>query len=43
MKDELEYQIVDESSEYKKQLTELFNIKNFPIETLPICWAIVYT
>ena len=43
IKDELDYEKVDESSEYWKQLTELFSVKNFPMETLPICWAIVYT
>ena len=31
------------SFEYGKQLTELFNVRNFPMETLPVCWAIVYT
>ena len=43
MEDELDYQQVDKSSEYAKQLIDLFNIKNFPMETMPICWAIVYT
>lgn len=43
MKDELDYQNVDESCEYAKQLPELFNVEKFPMETLPICWAIVYT
>lgn len=43
MEDELDYEKVEESSEYTKQLPELFNIKNFPMETLPVCWAIVYT
>ena len=43
MGDELDYKKVDESCEYAKQLTELFKIENFPMETLPVCWAIVYT
>ena len=43
MKNELDYQKVDESCEYAKQLPELFKVDNFPMETLPICWAIVYT
>lgn len=43
MNDELDYEKVNESCEYGKQLTELFNIKNFPMETLPVCRAIVYT
>ena len=43
MKDESNCDGVDSSFEYGKQLTELFNIKNFPMETLPVCWAIVYT
>ena len=43
MKDELDYEKVDEITEYAKPLTELFKIKNFPMETLPICWAIVHT
>jgi len=43
VKNELDYEEVDRSLEYGKQLTELFNVKNFPMETLPVCWAIVYT
>lgn len=43
IKDELNYEDVDKSFEYGKQLTELFNVRNFPMETLPVCWAIVYT
>ncbi len=43
MEDELDYEKVDESSEYAKQLVDLFDIQNFPMETLPVCWAIVYT
>ena len=43
MKDELDYEKVDEIVEYAKSLTELFKIKNFPMETLPVCWAIVHT
>ena len=43
MKDELDYKKVDESFEYGKQLPQLFKAENFPMETLPICWAIVYT
>ncbi len=43
MGDELDYKKVDESCEYAKQLTELFKVENFPMETLPVCWAIVYT
>ena len=43
MKNELDYEKVDEISEYAKPLTELFKIKNFPMETLPVCWAIVHT
>ena len=43
IEDELDYEKVEESSEYGKQLTELFKIEKFPMETLPICWAIVYT
>ena len=43
MKNELDYEKVDESFEYGKQLPELFKVENFPMETLPICWAIVYT
>lgn len=43
MKDELDYEKVDEITEYAKPLTELFKIKNFPMETLPVCWAIVHT
>lgn len=43
IEDELNYEDVDKSFEYGKQLTELFSIKNFPMETLPVCWAIVYT
>ena len=43
LKDELNYQNVDKSCEYVKQLPELFKTENFPMKTLPICWAIVYT
>ena len=43
MKKESDYKIVDESQEYWKQLTELFKVGDFPMETLPVCWAIVYT
>lgn len=43
MKNELDYEKVDEITEYAKPLTELFKIKNFPMETLPVCWAIVHT
>ena len=43
MKDELDYEQVDNSCEYAKQLPELFKVDNFPMESLPICWAIVYT
>jgi hypothetical protein len=43
IEDELNYKDVDKSFEYGKQLTELFNVRNFPMETLPVCWAIVYT
>ncbi len=43
MEDELDYQKIDESCEYGKQLPGLFNVDNFPMDTLPICWAIVYT
>jgi hypothetical protein len=43
MADELDYEKVDESFEYGKQLPDLFKVDNFPMDTLPICWAIVYT
>ena len=43
MSNELDYERIDESCEYGKQLPELFNVDRFPMETLPICWAIVYT
>ncbi len=43
MGNELDYIKVDKSCEYAKQLTELFKVENFPMETLPVCWAIVYT
>lgn len=43
LEDELKYEDVDKSFEYAKQLPELFKVDNFPMETLPICWAIVYT
>lgn len=43
MKDELDYEKVNESFEYGKQLPDLFKVDNFPMDTLPICWAIVYT
>jgi len=43
MKDELNYKNVESSSEYAKQLPELFRVEHFPMETLPVCWAIVYT
>lgn len=43
MADELDYKKVDESCECAKPLTGLFKVENFPMETLPVCWAIVYT
>ena len=43
MKDELDYKNVENSSEYAKPLPELFRAEHFPMETLPVCWAIVYT
>lgn len=43
MKEELDYEKVEDSLEYAKQLPELFKVEHFPMETLPICWAIVYT
>ena len=43
MGNEQDYKKVDESLEYVRQLPELFKVENFPMETLPICWAIVYT
>ena len=43
MEDELACDKVDQSFEYGKQLKELFKAENFPMETLPVCWAIVYT
>ena len=43
LKDELKYKDVDKSFEYAKQLPELFKVDNFPMENLPICWAIIYT
>ena len=43
MKDELNYKNVESSSEYAEQLPELFRAEHFPMETLPVCWAIIYT
>lgn len=43
LKDECAYKQVDWSCEYSKQLTELFNVDSFPMDTLPVCWAIIYT
>lgn len=42
-KDQSDYNKVENSTEYGKQLTDFFEVDDFPIETLPICWAMIYT
>ena len=42
-KDGLDYKSVPKVTEYGKDISELFDAKDYPIKTLPFCWALVYT
>ena len=42
-KDGLDYKLVPNSVEYGKDVSELFHAEDYPMKTLPFCWALVYT
>ena len=42
-KDWLDYKAVPNTTEFGKEISELFNAEDYPIKTLPFCWAIIYT
>lgn len=42
-KDGLDYKSIPNINEYGKQINVLFGANEYPIKTLPFCWALVYT
>ena len=42
-KDGLDYKLVHKTIEYGKDVSELFHAEDYPMKTLPFCWALVYT
>jgi hypothetical protein len=39
----LDYKLVPKTTEYGKDVSELFHAEDYPMKTLPFCWALVYT
>ena len=42
-KDWLDYKQVPTAIEYGKDISVLFNAEDYPMKTIPFCWALVYT
>lgn len=43
LKDWSDYKSISNTEEYGKEINKLFDAEDYPIKTLPFCWALVYT